>query len=115
VCYDQSKYDVSDPRSDAGWIDTGEGVYIDNGYQNERAPFVTDQGSVDFPISTGGGAGSGTFYAAYLYNFSSTYGGVRILRSGGGWYHGGGVSLFFVYGDYMPSYSYHRLGSRLIG
>jgi hypothetical protein len=115
VCYDQSKYDVSDPRSDAGWIDTGEGVYIDNGYQNERAPFVTDQGSVDFPISTGGGAGSGTFYAAYLYNFSSTYDGVRILLSGGGWYYGGGVSLFYVHGNNTPSASNLNVGSRLIG
>jgi hypothetical protein len=115
VCFDQTKYDVSDPRTDAGWIDTGEGVYIDNGYQNERAPFVTDQGSVDFTISTGGGAGSSTFYAAYLYNFSSTYDGVRILLSGGYWNNGGFVSLFFVHGYLTPSNSGHYVGSRLIG
>jgi len=114
VCFDQSKYNVSDPRSDAGWFDTGKGVYIENGYQYTREPFVTDHGSVDFPTVTGSGAGSTTFYAAYLYNFSSTYSGVRILLSGGSWSGGGGVSLFCGGGGDTPGSSYLSFGSRLI-
>ena len=114
VCFDQSKYNVADPRSDAGWFDTGEGVYIDNGYQYTRKPFVTDAGAVDFPTVTGGGAGSATFYAAYLYYFNSTYTGVRILHSGGGWGEVGYVSLFFCGGNFAPGDSLHYVGSRLI-
>jgi hypothetical protein len=116
VCFDQSKYNVSDPRSDAGWIYTGDGEYFDgNGYQLTRKPFVTDQGSVDYVIMIGGGAGSGTFYAAYVYNFTATYDGVRILLSGGSWSDGGNVSLFSCYGNYSPGSSYRSIGSRLIG
>ncbi len=116
VCFDQSKYNVADPRSDAGWIYTGDGEYFDsNGYQLTRKPFVTDQGSVDYVVVIGGGAGSGTFYAAYVYNFTATYDGVRILLSGGIWYHGGLVSLFFCGGYYTPGYSGRYIGSRLIG
>ncbi|MEA5031993.1 MAG: hypothetical protein VB025_07565 [Sphaerochaeta sp.] len=114
VCFDQSKYNVSDPRSNAGWFDTGKSVYIENGYQYTREPFVTDHGSVDFPTATGGGAGSATFYAAYLYYFNSTYSGVRILLSGGSWSYGGSVSLFCCDGSGAPGSSIRLIGSRLI-
>jgi hypothetical protein len=116
VCFDQSKYNVTDPRSDAGWSYTGDGEYFDgNGYQLTRKPFVTDQGSVDYVIVIGGGAGSGTFYAAYVYNFTATYDGVRILRSGGVWDYGGSVSLFCCGGLSAPGSSLRNFGSRLIG
>lgn len=115
VCFDQSKYNVTDPRSDAGWFDTGKGEYIDDGYQYTREPFITDQGALDFPTITGGEAGSSTFYAAYSYYFNSSYPGLRILLSGGVWDNGGRVSLFYGKGDYSPGGSGRSFGSRLIG
>jgi hypothetical protein len=115
VCFDQSKYNVTDPRSDAGWSYTGDGGYISDGYQYTRKAYITDQGSIDYVIISGSGAGSGTFYAAYVAAFHATYDSVRILLSGGYWSYGGFVSLFFCNGSIAPGDSYRNFGSRLIG
>jgi hypothetical protein len=115
VCFDQSKYNVTDPRSDAGWSYTGDGGYISDGYQYTRKAYITDQGSIDYVIISGSGAGSGTFYAAYVAAFHATYDSVRILLSGGFWIYGGIVSLFCCSGNLTPGLSDLSIGSRLIG
>jgi hypothetical protein len=113
-CCDKTKYNITDPRSADGWSDLGIGGYADNGYQQIRESVDIDGGSIDVPIEWGSVASSETLYSAYLYNFSSSYTGARVLLLGGYWVIGGDVSLVCSAGSLSPSYAYFYVGSRLI-
>jgi hypothetical protein len=103
-----------DPRAETGWTEISGTGYLDNGYQKTRKPLTTNFGIVDYLTETGGGAGSSTFYAAYLYNYNSSYTGVRVLLVGGRWGLGSNVSPVCAYGHYGPGSSHFSLGARLI-
>lgn len=113
VCYDPSKYTVTDPTLDAAWLYLGTPNLV-NGYQKTWTFVDTPYGMAGYPSETGGGAGSSTFYAAYLYYFNSDYMGVRVLLSGGYWSNGGVVSPLCWYGSFTLSNSGIDVGARLI-
>jgi len=113
VCYDPSKYTVTDPTLDAAWLYLGT-PNLANGYQKTWTFMDTPYGMAGYPSATGGGAGSGTFYAAYLCYFNSDYMGVRVLLSGGSWSDGGYVSPLYWNGYFTLSSSYIYVGARLI-
>jgi len=113
VCFDPSKYTVTDPTLDAAWIYLGTPNLTD-GYQKTWTFVDTPYGMAGYPSATGGGAGSGTFYAAFLYYFNGTYMGVRVLRSGGSWYRGDTVSPLYWHGNYSLSDTSIDVGARLI-
>jgi len=113
-CADPTKYNITDPRGADGWVDLGIGDYAANGYQQIREGIEVEGGMIDVPILWGAVAGSVTFYSAYLYYFDSARTGTRVLRFGGYWLNGTGVSLVCSNGIYSPSISNISYGSRLI-
>jgi hypothetical protein len=113
VCYNPSKYSVADPTTDAAWLYLGTPNLV-NGYQKTWTFVDTAYGMAGYPSETGGGAGSSTFYAAYIYYFNSDYMGVRVLHSGGSWFYGDYVSPLCWHGYFTLSSANFSVGARLI-
>ena len=114
VCEDKTKYNTSNPTAADGWTNTGFGEYAENGWQQERKAIKSNDSFFDVPVLWGNAANSGSYYSAYLYSFSSTYSGVRVLRVGGSWSYGSFCSLVASSGYDSPSSTDVNISSRLI-
>jgi hypothetical protein len=112
ACFDWTKMNVYDPREASGWIATGIAPDVANGYLKTRQVYKGALGEIGLPSATG--AGSSTWYAAYLWAFNSGYMGVRAVRCGGSWYSRADVG-FFCGGGYSPVDADILVGGRLIG
>jgi len=113
-CTDPQFYGASDIRTSEGWTKLGYNIQSDNGYQKIRECIKLDGGFIDVPIEWGNIASSGTFYSAYLYNFSTAETGDRVLLLGGSWGSGGSVSPVSSNGGFTPSGAYVSIGCGLI-
>jgi len=113
-CLDITKMNVNDPRSVAGWIPTGKAPDLTEGYLKTRQTYRHPLGEIGVPETTGGGAGSTTWWGAYTYYFNSSYMGIRSVLFGGYWNIGAHVSPFCWNGNYSPAYTNIGIGGRLI-
>lgn len=112
ACFDWTKMNVYDPRGATGWVATGIAPDIANGYLKTRQVYKGALGEIGLPSAVG--AGSATWYAAYLYYFNNGYMGLRAVLCGGGW-NGGASVGFFWRGDNTPTNTNIYIGGRLIG
>lgn len=111
VCHDPVLANVNTPIGKNGWTATAIAPNIPNGYLKNRQFF--DDGFGSFGLPAEGGAGSVTWYAAYLYHFNDGYMGVRAVRCGGDFRRGDSVGFFW--GGYDgPAVTYFSIGGRLI-
>ena len=111
VCHDPVLANVNTPIGKNGWTATAIAPNIPNGYLKNRQFF--DDGFGSFGLPAEGGAGSATWYAAYLYYFHDGYMGVRAVRCGGGFNYGGSVGFIWD-GLYGPTDTRINIGGRLI-
>ena len=111
VCHDPVLANVNTPIGKNGWTATAIAPNIPNGYLKNRQFF--DDGFGSFGLPAEGGAGSVTWYAAYLYYFNDGYMGVKAVRCGGCFSNGGNVGFLWK-GSYSPEGTYLDLGGRLI-
>jgi len=109
---DSALMNTTDPRTT--WESTAVRPDLTNGYIKDMKPYDTEIGSLLLPHATGGGAGSGTWFASYLYYFNLSYTGSRAVLFGGSWYDGSYCSLFYWIGSYSPADSFIYIGGRLI-
>lgn len=110
VCHDPVLANVNTPIGKNGWTATAIAPNIPNGYLKNRQFF--DDGFGSFGLPAEGGAGSVTWYAAYLYHFNDGYMGVRAVLCGGD-FSSGGVG-FIWNGSSEPTVTTFYLGGRLI-
>ena len=109
---DQSLMNTTDPRTT--WESTNERPNLNDGYIKDMKPYDTPIGSILLPYVTGGGAGSGTWFSAFLYYFNLTYTGSRAVLFGGVWLSGTTCSLFYWLGVTSPADTLLIIGGRLI-
>ena len=113
ICEDVTKMNVTAPTTGAGWVDTGHTPDLANGYLKDQVIANGTLGNYGLPSEVG--AGSTTWYAAYMYYFGGDYmSGVRVVLFGGYWGYGTLVSLFYWNGDDTPAYTSLSIGGRLI-
>lgn len=111
VCHDPVLANVNTPIGKNGWTATAIAPNIPNGYLKNRQFF--DDGFGSFGLPAEGGAGSVTWYAAYLYYFNDGYMGVKAVLCGGHFSGGGNVGFLWD-GYYGPADTDIYFGGRLI-
>jgi len=115
LSYNRSKNNIVSKagiESDSDWFYSGVSPNLPNGYQKFRIPHHWEKGISYLPLETGGGAGSGSWLAAYLYWFNDSYMSIRAVLVGGGWYNGANVSPFYWNGNNSPGNSNINIGGR---